>query len=665
MELTIHRGARQVGGTVITIRTPHACIALDAGSALEGDSEPDKARLLEVLRSARDGIFLSHAHPDHSGLAIDPSLAVPLYLTTETDKLLFASSLLGNGQAVEQGRRRTLRMRTPVTIGDLRVTAFPVDHSVAGAVAFLVESNHGRLLYSGDLRLHGMRPDLVEALQKAVAGQIDVLLVEGTNLDTKRLAAIQLEEDLHADLAAAVQASRGLVLAHCSPQHVDRLLGMIEAARLAGRTFVADVYTAFVIYLLRRHYPKLPDLRRPPAHFRTWLNVASTRRALRSLRGNNRFLTLVHAANLPLERILNEPGAHMLLFRPSMLATDFAGKLPPGATLLYSAWSGYLEKEPWNQAWLPVLQQIPTENVQRLHTSGHISRAHWRGLVQAIQPRYVVPVHTVHAEAYREHFANALPLQDGETLFITHHTSLSMKSNEESIVSLHRKKDLVNMSDEAAQASEIHASLDAYLKATREDAPLRTHDAYLVRDKEVLRRTAATDIRESHWEIAIWEYAKKHGFQIGPLAALQSYQVPLKSKRSDKWGKVDLLGVGVDGLPVPIELKQHKGELILRAICEVVAYAAAIKENWKNFGRFWAECHPAVSPTVEPATLHLIIAAPPEYWLNCQVSPEVRALLAALADRGYVIKALEIGWNQELDADGYPVITGARMLELF
>jgi hypothetical protein len=50
----------------------------------------------------------------------------------------------------------------------------------------------------------------------------------------------------------------GIALAHFSPMHVDRLVTFLRSAMQTGRIFVADHYTAFVMYLIRRQC-KIPD----------------------------------------------------------------------------------------------------------------------------------------------------------------------------------------------------------------------------------------------------------------------------------------------------------------------------------------------------------------------------------------------------------------------
>src|SRR5205823_881897 len=136
-------------------------------------------------------------------------------------------------------------------IGDVLVTAYSVDHSIYGAMAFLIEAEEKRVLYSGDLRLHGRKPGMAKGLLEAIAGKtIDVLLMEGTHIghsDYRGMTEFELEESI----AATIESAPGLILASFSPQHVDRLVAFLRATRKAGRTFIADAYTGYILHLLR------------------------------------------------------------------------------------------------------------------------------------------------------------------------------------------------------------------------------------------------------------------------------------------------------------------------------------------------------------------------------------------------------------------------------
>jgi len=91
---------------------------------------------------APDGIFVSHAHPDHAwGLA--EGTEVPVYASAITHELM-AAFPLADRSVLEPGR--------PVTAGPFRLTAFPVVHSIrCPCIAARIETPEGVVVYSGDV----------------------------------------------------------------------------------------------------------------------------------------------------------------------------------------------------------------------------------------------------------------------------------------------------------------------------------------------------------------------------------------------------------------------------------------------------------------------------------------------------------------------------------
>jgi len=168
-----------------------------------------------------------------------------------------------------------------------------------------------------------------------------------------------------------------------------------------------------------------------------------------------------------------------------------------------------------------------------------------------------------------------------------------------------------------------------YLGATWDAAPQREKDGHAVdlfcleRPHSVMNRKTT---EENRYEIALHNQCSAG--EVGekcnglPFQWVVNRQIPLKQKRKDPgWGKIDLLGLGSDYYPVPIELKvRPKSEPLLRAICEVTAYAVALRKNWENFGNEW---HKRIlkqlkgSPKVDaPLSLNLVVLAPESYWID-------------------------------------------------
>ncbi len=142
----------------------------------------------------------------------------------------------------------------------ITITAFPVDHSAFDSMAFLIEAEGKRILYSGDLRLHGRKPGMAKQLVEAAAKEpLHVLVMEGTHVvpDSKRGIT---ERKLEDELVEHIQTAPGIVLANFSPLNVDRLVGFYRATinEQVGRTFVVDPYAAMVMQKAGQHC-KIPD----------------------------------------------------------------------------------------------------------------------------------------------------------------------------------------------------------------------------------------------------------------------------------------------------------------------------------------------------------------------------------------------------------------------
>ncbi len=276
MKLTIHRGAAEVGGNCIEVESNGTRLILDIGMPLFGkdrlpiDSmklkrltkhELNELGYLPRVKGLFDGdekpnaILLSHAHLDHTGLVQHSAKEIPIYASRGTSKMMLAGSFFAGQAELPSERFQALKLDQRVQIGNFTITSFPVDHSIFGCTALLIEADGKSLLYPGDIRMHGrklgMMRDLISSMK---ARPIDVLLMEGTHFGFDD-GETQTEYELEGKIVELTKESAGLVLASFSPQHVDRLVAFIRCAIKTGRTFVADIYTAFVLHLIQREVP--------------------------------------------------------------------------------------------------------------------------------------------------------------------------------------------------------------------------------------------------------------------------------------------------------------------------------------------------------------------------------------------------------------------------
>jgi len=433
VNVTVHRGTATVGGSCIEIATATTRLILDLGLPLfDANREPLDSHQIRRLDSSEmqargflpgvsglfddtaspDAILLSHAHLDHTGLLDRTSLDIPVYATAGTSKMALAGALFANQVAIPRERFRKLVPEQSVVIGDFTVTPFSVDHSIFDCVALLIEAEGKRVLYSGDLRLHGRKPGMHQRLVQAVRDRpIDLMLMEGTHFgfpDGKRFTEYDLENAIVDEVAKAP----GIVFVSFSPQHVDRLVGFIRAAKKTGRIFVPDLYSAFVLHLVGNQIAvPVPgrdnDLR---VYFPNSMMESAERKGI-----SQKFIDLFEKCRIEIDEILTNPEKFLMVFRPSMLP-DFTTGLPENSSCIFSSWEGYLERPEWKSLTDPAVKN-PLHLVP-LHTSGHIISDDIILLVKAIAPRRLIPVHTFEPTAFQRRFGNVRLPQDGECVIV-------------------------------------------------------------------------------------------------------------------------------------------------------------------------------------------------------------------------------------------------------
>lgn len=413
MRVCIHRGSAEIGGSCVELEQDGRRLVLDLGLPLDADLRGDlplpPVPGLAAGDPSLEGVLISHAHPDHYGLAPRLHPSVPLYLGKASQRILSEAAFFSPAGA-ELRAAGYLRDREPIRLGPFTVTAFPMDHSAFDAYVLLVEAGGRRLLYSGDLRAHGRKSALFERFVAEPPPDVDVLLLEGTNLrDGEQRAGRDAlsERDLEARCVELFTRTSGLVLAAYSAQNIDRLVTLHRAARRSGRSLVLDLYAAAIAKATGR-----PDTIPQGDWDSTHVFVPHRQRVRVKQAGEFDRVNAIRPRRLYPEDLAPRASQLVMTFRASMSRDlERAGCLA-GAHAVWSMWPGYLEQPTGVQLreWLD-RYDIP---LTVLHSSGHATLPDLQRFARAVDARSVVPIHTLHAERFPAHFENVVPHRDGE-----------------------------------------------------------------------------------------------------------------------------------------------------------------------------------------------------------------------------------------------------------
>lgn len=145
------------------------------------------------------------------------------------------------------------------------VTAYSVDHSIFGAVAYLLRGETS-IAYTGDFRLHGKQEAATRKFVHA-AKDASILIIEGTRAGSERSEVKTTEQSVCETCRDSVEQSDGLVIADFSARNFERLESFQDIADKTGREIVVTAkmltcyilsvaLTAFAGQMPRRSTPK-------------------------------------------------------------------------------------------------------------------------------------------------------------------------------------------------------------------------------------------------------------------------------------------------------------------------------------------------------------------------------------------------------------------------
>lgn len=426
MQLIVHRGTKEIGGTCVEIKTYKMRIVIDFGmplvdakkepfdsKAIIGKSVDDlkKSKILPDIKGLYnteekniDAILISHSHMDHYGLLSYVHNDIPVYMSQGAQELIEISGIFTPNK-IGKINSHIVNAKKAFNIGDIKITPYLVDHSAFDALAFLIEADGKRIFYSGDFRAHGRKSILFKRIIENPPKDIDCLLMEGSMLGREN-QKYKDETSVQQGIEEILKSANNITFLFASSQNIDRIVSAYKACLKTNSTFVIDIYTTYILDRLRKVSKHIPQFNWRNIRVKFYKNQAD---AL-AKKVSTKLLYHYNTKKIELFEINKNKNKFLMLARDNSIFPRILKEIQDseGAKIIYSMWNGYLTDEFKEYCAKKAL------SIEEVHTSGHATAEDLKRFADAINPKTLIPIHTFEKDRYPGLFKNVKVLNDGE-----------------------------------------------------------------------------------------------------------------------------------------------------------------------------------------------------------------------------------------------------------
>lgn len=305
----------------------------------------------------------------------------------------------GDGEKVQR-KVKEFRSGKKFKIGSLEIHPIHIDHSIPGAYAFVVYTSSGPIVYTGDLRRHGTKPEMTEEfIEEAKACKPIALLAEGTRIKEK--PTNENEQLVFSESDKLTRKTKNLIFADFNFKDIDRVRTFYNVAKKNGRKFVIKLRDCYYL----KYMSKDPKLNIPNFDDE---NIAVIKPKYRSgtyadsdYYGEDRFYANLLNA-ITAEDIAKKPDKYLCGLGFYSLNSLIDIKPKSGTLYIHSASEPYNEEAEFSQDrldnWIKRFQM----KKYQIHCSGHAKGKDLLEIVKEINSKMIYPIHTEHPTEYKK-----------------------------------------------------------------------------------------------------------------------------------------------------------------------------------------------------------------------------------------------------------------------
>lgn len=242
-------GVEEIGRNMSVVEYGNDIVVIDCGFKFREDDTPGidfilpNTKYLEDRREKIRGIFITHGHLDHIGgipYIIDRLGYPPIYSRRLT--VAMVRKRQEEFPHLKPLDIREVEKEETIRAGALKVKFFSVTHTIPDSMGIIVETPHGDIVHTGDLKLEHVDGVPTEKEEKEFGifkdRKVLMLMADSTNVEKPGFSIP--EATVHENMEAIIKETKGRLIIATFSSQLERVMKIIEIAERHGKKIVVE-----------------------------------------------------------------------------------------------------------------------------------------------------------------------------------------------------------------------------------------------------------------------------------------------------------------------------------------------------------------------------------------------------------------------------------------